>query len=298
MSNREPFKSGDFSLGLIHEFASAFGKFGGSPQMLRRITENRVLMSRVVDCIESGGMSYNYSDQERKAMEILGPDNVLNPALTLLAWTYMPHILNPDIRYSEKTIRTCAEQNRIGQQTRDHQCPLYWKWKLIYVHGLSIREQTKQHGEHFVRWSDDDNERLLRKDDKAEWVTSTFESGYYLVNYTALESGGSDYRKRQDKLLNELGPEFERVPINVLSEAALSLHYSLGEKHSEFGFAAHWSDQKAMNGNFLSLEIKVEGYIHKKTLEFKLSDAPVGKSWTGNAFVGRHGMCVLRKHDK
>lgn len=174
---------------------------------------------------------------------------------------------------------------------------LYWKWKLVYVHGLSVREQVNQRPGHFGRWSDDDTQRLIRKSENSEWMTKTHESGYYLINYDTLENGGNDYRERQDKLLSELGTDYGRVPINILSETGLSLHYALGEKHSEFGHALHWTDQMAANGNFLSLEINVDGRINEKTLHLILSDAPVGKSWAGDAFVGRHGMCIYLRHE-
>jgi hypothetical protein len=264
--------------------------------MLSRLTENPILMSRVVDSIEAGGVNYTYSDKERKAAEILGADNIINPALTQLAWTYVAGVQNPEVKYSEDTLLECEDLNKVGMQYRKYSCPLYWKWKLVYVHGLSVREQIKSHGGHFSQWSESKKQWFL-DNDKAEWMSKTHNSGYYLINYTTLENGGNDYRAIQDKLLEELGAGYARLPISILSETALSLHYALGEKHSDFGYAWHWSDQRSIQGNFLSLEVKVDGRIHEKTLRFNLDDSTPGKSWAGDAFVGRHGMCVYRKHE-
>ncbi len=49
MANRAQFKPGDFSLGQVHEWLGAFGRQGGSPEMLQRSIEDAGLMKKIID---------------------------------------------------------------------------------------------------------------------------------------------------------------------------------------------------------------------------------------------------------
>jgi len=268
--------------------------------MLRRASENKLFMRRLVECVDAGGVHYPYSEQERIAADILGADNVLNPALTLFGWPDAGLPKNPPIHYSRETLIQCAELNRKKEPSPEERFKpaKYYRWRLVYIHGISLSEQLERYrSNHFRQWMDSDKE-LRRKNKNAEWMTQSHQSGYYLINYINLECGGQDYRARQDALLANLGANFGRIPIGMLSEAAISFFYAWGEKYAELAYSSHWGDEVSANGNFVSMEIKLEGRIDERKLAIAIEDNPVGKSWAGDAFVGRHGMCLYRKHEK
>ncbi len=79
MNNRmQQFKPGDFSLGQAHAFLGAYGKQGGTPEMLQRAFEDQELMKRIVRYMRSGG--YEPSTDQRVAKVILGEGNFFGPA--------------------------------------------------------------------------------------------------------------------------------------------------------------------------------------------------------------------------
>lgn len=79
MENRaQQFKPGDFSLGQVHEWLGAFGRQGGTPDLLQKAIEDQELMRRVVDFWRAGGSVWSgwpptfLNIQWMRAREIMG----------------------------------------------------------------------------------------------------------------------------------------------------------------------------------------------------------------------------------
>ena len=283
MSRCEPIKSDDFSLELTHEFVNVFKHHGGNPRMFQRLLKNPMLMNRIVRCINAGGIPYRYSKEEREAAEILGYDKVLTPALALLAWPDAKPAQNPPIHYSGDILRTFAAMNKESRNQYD--------WRLVYVHGFSLREQWKRHASHFsLFW----REKFWKDNRKSEWMTFSSRPGYYMISYKTIGDGGKEDRSRQDTLISELGTGFRRVPISTLSEVAISEYYAFDEKYADFGFSKHWSDQLAISGKFVTMEIKLEGHVNDQRLIIHIDDEVPPKTYPYGA---RHGVCIYREPD-
>ncbi|MFA6146386.1 MAG: DUF5701 family protein [Patescibacteria group bacterium] len=52
MTSRAQFKPGDFSLGQVHEFAGAFGRVGGNPDLLQKAIEDAIVMKNIVNLLQ------------------------------------------------------------------------------------------------------------------------------------------------------------------------------------------------------------------------------------------------------
>lgn len=279
MFHREPIKPNDFSLELSYEFVHAFKGLGGSPEMLQRLAKNPLLMHRVIQCMRANGVFYRYSKEELEAAEILGHDKVLNPALTHFAWPNAPQIQNPLVPYTSDVLREFALMNNKKSD---------YDWRLVYLHGFPLHEQQKQHRRFSWR------EGLWGNNAETEWMISAAHPGYYLVNYKVMLQGGREDRSEHDDLINKFGAQFARIPINMLSEMAISEYYAFGEKYADFGFGKHWSEQRAVSGNFVTMEIKLEGHIKNRRLIINIDDEIPGK---GHPYGGFHGVCIYRKPD-
>ena len=114
MSHREPTtKSGDYSLGKVHEFIGAFGRSGGTPTLLQLAHENSLVMNRLVSCWRSGGTDYHFSESEQQAYNLFGQERFIHLGLTRLAWDDLGPIAS-EIRYTEETLLRCAQENKEG----------------------------------------------------------------------------------------------------------------------------------------------------------------------------------------
>ncbi|MBI4157287.1 hypothetical protein HY502_00355 [Candidatus Woesebacteria bacterium] len=68
MNNRAQSKPGDFSLGQAHEFARAFGRKGGNPDLLQQAIDDLGLMERLVRYMQSGGFAPTTNQKLAKAI--------------------------------------------------------------------------------------------------------------------------------------------------------------------------------------------------------------------------------------
>lgn len=69
MLNRAQFKPGDFSLGQCHEYAAAFGRQGGTPDLLQAAIEDPNLMQKVVQLLYVKGL--DPSESQKMARSVL-----------------------------------------------------------------------------------------------------------------------------------------------------------------------------------------------------------------------------------
>ena len=143
------------------------------------------------------------NEAEQAAVAILGGSRVLTQALAN-GEVELP------IRYSDETLRACADENREGSAD----------WRLVYLRGHSLREEQKRVGvsqEHqpcFCNtnwWVGGLIGRWLRT------VPEKFEPGYYLIEFNG-RFGQTTWR-RQEEAIRALGPRFQRAHEAMVTEA-------------------------------------------------------------------------------
>ncbi len=290
MHYREPSKSGDYSLGNVHEFIGAFGRAGGSPALLQLALENKLVMNRLIECWRASGTGYLFTDPERRAYDIFGQERFIHAGLTRSAWG-TPSLINSEIRYSEETLLRCAIENKSGDQTTDFeygrdQRPTERRWHLVYLAGYSFQDVLDTYEKWAPMASDFGSERFS---------TTRMEPGYYLINYRTLcGSNGEKDRRVQDDFLAALGPQYERVPVGMLCETAVTLCHSFGGRAASM-YPAHWGHEICENLRFLSVEIEAEhtGHPFSTNIRIRLAAEHQG---TGKYGSGA-GVCFYRKHD-
>jgi len=133
---------------------------------------------------------------------------------------------NASLRYSEETLRECIEANR---QRED--------WRLVYVLGLSLREQREKHGTDTNNqpcFYSDNTWWLESKDDS--WAKYKPEPGYYLVNFKG--QFGDQNWQNQENGITALGERFERCHETVFAESIQSIFMLNNERIAENWW--HW----------------------------------------------------------
>ena len=291
MSHREPTtKSGDYSLGKVHEFIGAFGRSGGTPTLLQLAHENSLVMNRLVSCWRSGGTDYHFSESEQQAYNLFGQERFIHPGLTRLAWDDLGPIAS-EIRYTEETLLRCAQENKEGDQTTSFEYgwerrPTERNWHLVYIGGFSLEDVLNK----YSKWAPFAGDFASEPFSKARMP-----AGYYLINYRALcGSDGEKNRKVQDDFLSALGKQYERTPASIVCEAAVTLCCAYGGRRAAM-YPAHWGNEKSKNGHYLSVEISDEytGNPFSTNISIRLSAEHQGSGKYG----GGAGVCIYRKHD-
>ncbi len=117
------------------------------------------------------------------------------------------------VRYSEKTLREAAQQNK--------QCTA--NWYLIYIIGLTLPEQVTKIGTSSKRqpcfYLDD---FILSEQEKVWTEKKTTNGDYYLINFGGNGTSELD-RPAQLKKIEELGPGYEVVDPHMFAEAVISI---------------------------------------------------------------------------
>jgi len=162
-----------------------------------------------------------------QAVNILGSNKVISETTALEVWGLEKNV-NVPIRYSEATLRQCAQENE--QDKAD--------WRLIYCHGFSLREQFEKHGYKEEKqpcfrldlwWL-----RLKEEDDK--WVNYKPLNGYYLLNLYGLYGYRSKTKLIEIALseISKSSKEYEPCNEAIFSEAILTIYMvNNGERIAE-----------------------------------------------------------------
>lgn len=171
-----------------------------------------------------------------QALNILGDRNVLTADQVAKAWCREGQCLDQTIRYSEITLRECAEQNRQGLAD----------WRLVYILGLSLREQ------HQIRGTDHNCQPCFFNGldwwlDKKEdfWATQKPESGYYLIDFKGRCRWTSWQIKENE--IKKLGSDYERAHEAIASEAVFSFYLTHQERLLEDW--CHWGKNRDSHGD-------------------------------------------------
>ncbi|MBI2454080.1 MAG: hypothetical protein HYV54_00690 [Parcubacteria group bacterium] len=166
------------------------------------------------------------SDEEARVITVLGERKVITTAQAVVAWPGASIPANVPIRYSEETLQECARENQGGGTD----------WRLVYIHGLSLREQRKQIGVNRDHQPCFYNSDWWLQEKEDGWANFKPESGYYLVDFNG--RFGLTSWKKQDKKIAELGDQFERTHETVVAEAVLSIFKTTQERLLENRY--HW----------------------------------------------------------
>lgn len=165
------------------------------------------------------------TEAEARAISILGLGKVLTLVQALSAWPDSGAVEQP-IRYCDETLRQCAEENT-------HQGT---NWRLVYVHGFSLRQQRDQIGTDRTHQPCFYNNDWWLKESENNWANFKPEAGYYLIDFNG--RFGSIAWKKQEKRIAELGDRFERVHETVIAETVFSIFKTIGERLLENWY--HW----------------------------------------------------------
>ncbi len=205
-----------------------------------------------------------------QAINILGYAKVITAEEAVKTWDReVPK--DRDIRYSEATLRVCAEQNKTGAD-----------WRLVCIHGLSLREQRDK------RRTDQSNQSCFfytnawwLEGNEDEWATYKPQAGYYLINFCG-QFANMNW-KTQEAEIAKLGKDYERCHEAVFSEAILTNYMvNNGERIAEDWW--HWGVSLSSNGYRVSV-----GHLNTNGLI-------VSDSWLGYSALNLR-VCVYRKFD-
>jgi len=172
------------------------------------------------------------------ARAILGMEKVISAHHAAKAWGMEADSRFP-IRYSEATLRECAEANATG----------ITDWRLVYVNGLSLREQRAIQG---VAQSDGQNQPCFYNEDwwlrprEDSWAKNSSAVGYVLVDVKGRFA--SKTWDQQAKLIVALGEQYERCDEHVFAEVIQTIFLTQrGERIAENWL--HWGCSAASNGS-------------------------------------------------
>lgn len=239
MTNRVPLKPGDFSLGQTHEFIGAFGRSGGTPELLQAVIEDQEMMGHLIRFWRNGAyfpvITGTATEAEAHAIEILGDRRVITAAQANAAWNQPPST-NFQIRYSDEVLREAAESNARGETD----------FRLAYINAISLREMQLIVGTSTKRqpcfykgstwWLED-------REDK--WAMERPEAGYYLVDFKGRFARISWHS--QEKEIARLGDSYERAHEAVVAEAIISIFQIHQERLLENWW--HWGRSLDSDGD-------------------------------------------------
>ncbi len=147
------------------------------------------------------------SETEKMAVAILGQGNVLTQAQAKGEVEF-------PIRYSEDTLRACANENE------EESCD----WRLVYLRGNSLREERNRVGVNAERQPCFYNNNWRLGGWIGRWlkeVPEKFERGYYLIDFNG--RFGRTSWPQQEKAIRKRGPQFQRAHEAMVTEAALRI---------------------------------------------------------------------------
>lgn len=169
-----------------------------------------------------------------RALSILGDRKVLTADQASKAQN-QPVPENVPIRYSEATLRECAEQNRTAGTD----------WRLVYVFGLSLREQREMKGVNSDHQPCFYNLDWWLKKEEDDWATQKPESGYHLTDFNG--RWGRTSWQNQENEIKKLGSDYERTHEAVVSESILSIYQTTQERLLENWY--HWGKNRDSCGS-------------------------------------------------
>ena len=161
-----------------------------------------------------------------RAINILGQGKVVTAEQASKSWG-LETPKSATIRYGEETLRECAKENQSGQSD----------WRLVFINGLSLREQREIRGTDKTKQSCFCNNDWWLKSCEDGWAKKNPQPGYYLINFRGQFANMNWHA--QEKAIVELGPGFERCHEAIFAEAILTIYtVNNGERIAENWW--HW----------------------------------------------------------
>lgn len=170
---------------------------------------------------------------EERAIAILGEAKVVTLGEVTQKWGKAPSE-TPSVPFSEEVLGQCAKANGAGDAD----------WRLVYVLGLSLREQRAIRGADRAKqpcfWT---NTWWLEKAEDS-WAIKRVEAGYRLLNFQ-FQFTNLDW-KEQGKAIAKLGRNYERAEEQAIVETILSVFMVTGERLLETIY--HWGHSRVSVG--------------------------------------------------
>lgn len=220
-----------------------------------------------------------------RARQILGHYKVISSFHASQAWGKKADSRFP-IRYSEATLRECAEQNATGEAD----------WRLVFCNGLSLRQQREIQGA--TRFGGKKQPCFAKLDwwlkSKADaWASKSLDAGYRLVDVRPRFAG--EHWETQQKLILALGEQFERCDEHVFAEViqTIFLMSKKSERIAESWY--HWGNQESSDGGMIPVMV---GNFGRKGLEVRNAcKFHYMDEYTGYYDISKIRVCVSLKSD-
>ena len=204
-----------------------------------------------------------------RALNILGQVKVITAQQSANAWgraiSEATISYEAIIRYNEATLRECAKQNQHGVAD--------WRadWRLVYCHGLSLREQREKRGADQSKQPCFHNNDWWIKPCEDSWAKYKPQPGYYLINLRG-QFNNMNWNE-QEQAISKLGREYERCHETVFAEAILTNYLvNNGERITEdwyhWGISAASYGYRVCVGFLVALGLFVDDDWHVNSLHF------------------------------
>jgi hypothetical protein len=212
-------------------------------EFFAQIESGRINKERLQAFLRGEPEAYFATEAEKRAIAILGKAKVVTASEAAQKWDMgLPEV--PSVPFSKEVLKQCATENEAGQAD----------WRLVYVFGLSLRQQRE------LRGTDPDqqpcfcdNPWWLKKSENT-WATKGTDPGYRLLNFK-LQFTDTTW-KEQGKAVAKLGEDYERAEEAAVAEAVLSVFMTTGERLLETsyhrGHALDSDGHRVVVGNFVS----------------------------------------------
>lgn len=187
------------------------------------------------------------TQDEERAIAILGKARVVTLGEVTQKWRRALSEI-PSVPFSEEVLGQCAKENEAGDAD----------WRLVYVLGLSLREQRELRGTDNCKPCFNTDTWWLEKSEDS-WATKGVEPGYRLLNFK-LQFRSMNW-KEQRKAIAKFCRNDKRAEEQAVSEAILSVFMVTGEcllKLSyHWGISQDFADFRVLVGRFVSFDLVV-----------------------------------------
>jgi len=224
-------------LGLMHEVVVT-GRKVGTPKELTsffsKLAHDEELFSSLLDSILNRA---GLTAAEQLVVEILGEGKVLGYKDVCRVWQRDLPEVEPTMLYTEEILAQAAERNQNGEN-----------WRLVYVNGLSLRDQLVVGDNRKKQPCFDKDYRWWRENQQDEWATKAVELGYRLLDFSC-PFVSMNWQKQNDAITAS-GEQFARGEEQAVAEACFS-NYLLNGKERLLQNRYHWGFLETANGRLV-----------------------------------------------
>lgn len=217
------------SVGQEHELLAALKRAGLNEDDAQAVilSPGNGLAQKVLAFIRGGGLETGVTEDERRAIAILGKDKVVTRGEVAQGWGVEPPEA-PCPPFSDDDLRQCAQENKAG--TAD--------WRLVFILGLSLREQRELRGTDQDRQPCFDSNKWWLNESEDSWAAKRVKAGHHLLN---LQLRFTDRNwQEQEEDIARLGEDCERAQETAVAEAVLSIFMTSRERL--FDTTYHWGN--------------------------------------------------------